>query len=512
MGGIVARVVGMILVGWVAVEAASQPVAGAAPGSTPCRHWFDGERPGAALTGAVRALAAAADQGLDPADYDAPGLAIRAATARSDEDRTRAVEVVEAAVRHYLGDLRGGRVSPDRRGLLVDAMPPPPDLDALVLAVATGEDLRIVSASIEPRHPAYARLGGALGRWRARAGAPEPPNVPMAPRVKPGTAWAIEEWDGAPALRARLAWLGDLDARTPGRDLTLADALRRFQERHGLAPDGVPGKQTVAALGVPASRRVKQIELAMERLRWLPTPGRRLVFVELPRAMLWALDLDGSGPDLSMALVVGAAPEHKTPLLASHITGVVFRPYWVPTPRIVHDEILPRERSKPGWLAVHGMEIVASMEEDAPTFAPSEANLAAVAQGRLTVRQRPGAKNDLGLLKFVVPNPSCIGLHGTPHRQLFNRQRRDRSHGCIRLEDPLGLAEWVLRGQDGWDRDRIDAATQLAHSSSVRLREPVDLAVTYATASVDPDGSEHFRDDIYGLDAELELLLTAPRR
>ena len=497
MQSVAARLVGVVLAGSVAGHAAAKP-----PGDTAPRSM-----PGESMLGALGVLAAASERGLDPADYDAPGLAARASAARSDEDRTLAVKAIEAAVRRFLGDLRGGRVDPGARGLLADAMPPPPDLDALVRAVAAGEDLRSIAASLEPRHPAYARLAAALARWRTRAAGPEPPGVSIAPRVKPGAAWDLEAWEGAPALRVRLAWLGEPDASaTPGA-LPLAEALRRFQARQGIAADGVPGVDTAAALAIPASRRVKQIELAMERLRWLPAPGRRLVYVEVPRAMLWALDLGRPGPDLSMRLVVGAAPEHATPMLASRITGVVFRPFWVPTNEIVREEILPRERSRPGWLAAHGMEIVASGDEDAVAFEPDEANLDAVARGRLTIRQRPGPRNDLGPVKFVVPNPSCIGLHGTPHQRLFDRPRRDRSHGCIRLEHPLALAEWVLRGQDGWDRARAEAAVQRDRPTGVRLREPVDLAVVYATASVDPDGTEHFRDDIYGLDAALEKVL-----
>jgi len=499
MSTVAGRFVSVVLAGSVAGLAAATP-----PG-----HGDASATVGRSMLSAVGVLAAASERGLDPADYDAPGLMARAAAARSDEERARAVEAIEAAVRRFLGDLGGGRVEPRARGLLVDGPPPPPDLDALVRAVAAGEDLRSIAASLEPRHPAYPRLAAALARWSARAAAPEPPGVPIAPRVKPGSAWDLEAWEGAPALRARLAWLGEPGASGSPDGLPLSEALRRFQARHGIGVDGVPGARTVAALGVPASRRVKQIELAMERLRWLPPPGRRLVHVEVPRAMLWALDLERPGLDIAIAmrLVVGAAPEHATPMLASRITIVVFRPFWMPTRQIVLEEILPRERSKPGWLAAHGMEIVASGEADAAVFEPDEANLDAVARGRLTIRQRPGPRNDLGPVKFVVPNPSCIRLHGTPYRRLFDRPRRDRSHGCVRLEDPMALAAWVLRGQDGWDRERAEAAIQRAVPTSVRLREPVDLAVTYATASVDPDGTEHFLDDIYGLDAALEKVL-----
>jgi L,D-transpeptidase YcbB len=459
------------------------------------------------LAAAVRVLAAAEEQGLDPADYDATGLAARLAAAHGEEERARAASEVERAVRSFLRDLQGGRVAPADRGVLVDEASASPDVDGPVRAVLAGEDLRRVAASLEPRLPAYGVLRAALPRWRTRAASPEPSPVPVVPKVKSTKGWDLEAWDGAPALRARLAWLGEPGAADePGRP-PLAEVLRRFQARHGVEVDGVPGIRTVAALNAPASRRVKQIELAMERLRWFPAPGRRLVFVEVPRARLWAFE-EGK-PVLTMRLVVGAAPQHETPMMASRITGVVFRPWWIPPMPIVREEILPKVQAKPEWLAAHGMEIVASVGDDAPALEPDEANLEAVARGKLTIRQRPGPRNDLGLVKFVVPNPACIGLHGTPYQRLFERPRRDRSHGCVRLEQPAELADWVLRDQDGWDRERIEAAIGYTRSTTVRLAEPIDVAVVYATASVDPDGTESFSEDIYGLDRKLERLLAA---
>jgi murein L,D-transpeptidase YcbB/YkuD len=481
---------------------------------------------------ALDVLASAAADGLDPSDYDAPGLAARARAATGPEERRRAAAEVDDAVLRFLSDLAGGRVDPTARGIVEDAPRAPADAAARARAALAIGDARQAAASLRPRHPAYARLAGALDRWRERARRPAPPPVPPAAKVRPG-----DPWEGTPALRARLAWLGDLppgpaagEASAPGaapeageapaadgaprtdagEDAgALLEALKRFQGRHGIAADGVPGRATVEALNVPASRRVRQIELAMERLRWLPDPGRRLVHVEVPRAVLRATDLSGRAPDIEMRVVVGQGPDHQTPMLASRITGVVFRPFWVPPPAIVREEILPLERSKPGWLAAHGMEIVADGDFDAPTFAHDEAALADVERGRLTLRQRPGPRNDLGAVKFVVPNPACIGLHGTPHRRLFERTRRDRSHGCIRLEDPVALADWLLAGQSGWDRKRIGAALRRAEPTGVRLLEPAALAVSYATASVDPDGSEHFAEDLYGLDAVLEAALAA---
>jgi murein L,D-transpeptidase YcbB/YkuD len=186
------------------------------------------------------------------------------------------------------------------------------------------------------------------------------------------------------------------------------------------------------------------------------------------------------------------------------VRSVIFRPYWIPSLRIVKEEIVPRARTHPGWLAAHGMEIVLRGDEDAGPLPPTETNLLLAAHGNLTIRQRPGPHNDLGSVKFVMPNPECIGLHGTPHPELFERPRRDRSHGCIRVEDPASLAEWALAEQSGWDRRHIVRAMERKGPTEVKLAEPLPVVVLYATASADPDGRVAFRDDLYGLDALLE--------
>ena len=462
---------------------------------------------------ALEVLAAAAEDGLDPADYDAAGLARRVREATGPGERHAAEAAVEGALLRFLADLAGGRVEPGARGLVEDAPAARlPDAERAGAALAAARP-REAAAALRPRLPAYARLAGALARWRDRARRPEPPPVPPVARVRPG-----EPWEGVPALRARLGWLGELATAAgpeggaggaPAYAGDVVAAVTRFQARHGLAADGVVGKGTVEALNVPAAGRVRQIELAMERLRWFPDPGARLVHVEVPRAVLEAVDLAAGGTALRMRVVVGRGPDRPTPLLATEITGVVFRPFWVPPPKILKEEILPAARRKPGWLEAHGMEVVASGETDAPPLPADEASLAEVERGRLTLRQRPGPRNDLGPVKFVVPNPACIGLHGTPHRRLFERPRRDRSHGCVRLEDPVALADWALAGADGWDAGRIERALARPEPTWVRLPAPVALAVSYATASADPDGTEHFTDDRYGLDAALDRLLSA---
>jgi len=477
--------------------------------------WFEDGRPLPALYAAVDVLGDAREEGLDPDDYVAELLADKAvAASRGDlpgRERGLLDSAVSAALLRYLSDVHRGRADPRRAGLAGPVAPKPMDRPRLLREARDANRLSELAWSLEPRYPGYARLREALDRYRALEEA-QLPEVSATPRPAPG-----EPWEGAAALRARLAAYGDLPAGeegggAPGRygdELVLG--VKRFQERHGLVADGVLGKRTVAAINVRPGERARQIELAMERYRWLPAPRRRALVVEVPGAELRALDLERGAEALEMRVVVGGAEEHQTPMFFGEVRGVVFRPYWNPPPHIVNEELLPRERSRPGWLAAHGMEIVPRGAEGAQPLPATPENLALVESGKLEIRQRPGPRNDLGSVKFVMPNPECIEMHGTPYRQLFERPRRDRSHGCIRVEDPASLAEWVLSEQPGWDRDRIARAMRSPRPTWVKLSAPVPVLVLYATASVGSDGRVTFREDLYGLDARLEAEVRGAR-
>jgi murein L,D-transpeptidase YcbB/YkuD len=186
---------------------------------------------------------------------------------------------------------------------------------------------------------------------------------------------------------------------------------------------------------------------------------------------------------------------------------VVFRPYWNPPPSIVRAEIVPAARDDPSYLESHDMEIVASGADDAEELPATPENLEALLAGRLYVRQKPGPGNALGLAKFIFPNHESVYMHGTPAPALFGRARRDFSHGCIRVEDPLALAAWVLRDQPGWTRERIEAAMGADRPTRVDLKQPLDVVLFYDTVHVNSEGVVFFVDDIYGDDAKLDAAL-----
>jgi murein L,D-transpeptidase YcbB/YkuD len=478
--------------------------------------WFAGEAAHPALADALGTLAQVGTQGLNPADYDAEPMArkweaVGAGAATSPTARAFFDVALTVAAMRVLSSVHEGRVDPRLVGFDYDVSAKRLDLAAALRSTRDAGGLPAAIAAAEPQFPVYHRLVKALADYRAMAAAGEPEPVPaLAPRqrkVEPGQPWA-----GTAALAARLRILGDLPAEAPVPETAyagpLVDAVKRFQGRHTLEPDGIIGSGTIEALNVPAAVRVRQIEMALERERWLPEMRKEPhVFVNVPLFRLWAYDPGRPDEPLRMNVVVGKTLEHKTPIFVEEMEYVIFRPYWSPPPSILRSEIVPTARRDPSYLERQNMEIVASGDEGAPALPATPENLDEVVAGRLFVRQKPGEKNSLGLAKFIFPNSQNVYMHGTPAQSLFARARRDFSHGCIRLEDPAGLAEWVLRDAPEWTRARIDAAMRAPRPTQVNLKKRLTVFLFYDTAYVDSKGVVYFADDHYGHDAQLEKAL-----
>lgn len=483
--------------------------------------WFTsaGARP--ELASALAQLAAAPSRGLDPRDYATAWLAgeIRAiADGKADPARVARADVgVTGALLAYLADLHDGRVPPSASAFRIEARDAPFDTVELLRDALARGGIAEAIASAAPPLPAYARLEATLGRYRALAALPWPP-LPGpqrgATKVMPGSPYA-----GADALRGRLRLLGDLDPDAPPAageryDATLVVAVQRFQARHGLVEDGVLGRDTKRELDVSPERRVRQIELSLERLRWLSRlrPGP-VVAINVPSYRLWAFDapLAAGASPLAMRVIVGqAAAALRTPIFASAMRAIEFSPYWNVPRSILRNEILPRLGHDPRYLEREEMEIVPVADGAAtPTSRVDAATLARLARGELRIRQRPGPRNALGGIKFVLPNAMSIYLHGTPAQELFRRSRRDVSHGCIRVEEPLALARFVLRGRPEWTAERMREAMTAGEPVTVALPEPIPVLIFYTTAIVDGTGRALFLPDVYGYDARLERALRA---
>lgn len=489
--------------------------------------WLDtADRPTPAARDALAVLNDAAAEGLDPTDYRAAPLSALAETLSSSSPSTpREIASFEAGVSlgllRYLRQMHRGRVEPRAIGFLLNLPKDEHDYAALVREAALDHRVKEVIASITPPLVQYRLLRSVLHRYRelaraeGRSLAPLP--APPARSLKPG-----ESGVGLDLLRARLIALGDLSMgaappESPDRyEGDLVEGVRRFQQRHGLEGDGVLGKSTWAALQVPLSFRLRQIELSMERMRWLPHLGERpFIAVNIPMFRLWGWDkvpLSGA-PLFEMGVIVGKALNTRTPVFLEEMEYLIFRPYWNVPKSILQKEILPILHRDPGYLARQDMEIVDGQGDDARKVPATATNVDRLARGELRLRQRPGPKNALGDVKFMFPNDENVYLHSTPAPELFGRARRDFSHGCVRVENPLLLAEWALNDQPSWTRERIQEAMKGPPSQRVPLTRRVRVVLYYVTAAVMPnDGAIHFAADIYNQDPRLDRALSAATR
>jgi L,D-transpeptidase YcbB len=465
--------------------------------------WVAGGRLSAPAEGVARIVARASTEGLDGRRYriDLAPPAVAAAfngAPASDADAVQDVQLTYVFLK-YAADLNGC-FDPKAAGPFWLTQPRSRELASWLEQALQSGETREAFAALSPSHPVYQGLKTALGRYR---------------RIERDGGWdflpsrqALRRSRRGPMaapLRKRLAAEGDLvpAAAASGDvyDAALADAVKRFQRRHGLAPSGVVDADTLAELNVPVEVRIRQIELNLERWRWLPGElGRRYVVVNVPSFQLAAYD--GERAALTMKVVTGK-PDSPTPVLGNDMTTVVFSPYWNVPSTIAEDEIIPAVLRDPRYLQRHHLELVSGERRVGP---------AALRRGDVQIRQRPGASNALGLVKFVFPNAFCVYLHDTPDDALFARTPRAFSHGCIRVEQPMALARWVLSGLRQWTPAAIAAAMRGGRERSLALPEPIPVYVTYETVGLGEDGTVFFWPDVYGHDRAQLPFLPAPAR
>lgn len=486
-----------------AVERDAAPPAQAAPAQSTLPWLDDGATP---ARRAVELLRNAPADGLDPAAYGAEELARRLDGPLDGQGAAAFERDLDSSMSRFLNDVHTGRVDAGYRASDRTAS----DFDPhrlLAAAYRNGRLDQVVGAAAPPL-ALYRRVKQSLAQYRELARLyPEWPALPAVPGrgIAAGAPYA-----GAAMLRQRLQLLSDLDPEADvatGSDSVyteeLAAAVKRFQARHGLAPDGVLGPDTLDALAVPLTQRVAQLALTLERLRWLPPLARgRVVAVNLPAYRLWAFDTThgAAEPVLEMRVIVGTALTTQTPLFVGRMQYLEINPYWNVPHSIAAGEIAPKLASDPGYLRRNDMELVSAA---GAIVAETPGAPAALRAGTLRVRQRPGHGNVLGALKFAMPNPMNIYLHSTSAQALFDRTRRDLSHGCIRVEQPVDLAQFVLADPLRWDRAALQAAIDGGRTRTVALATPVPVVLFYATALADSEGHTLFAQDIYRLDDAL---------
>ncbi len=472
--------------------------------------WVRGHQPTRQAVALAQLFAMSAGKGLNPEDYDAAQCPYRLAALPHASAREVAMfdTAMTVSAMRYISDLHVGRVNPAHFIFGVDIGAKKYELaHFLAQQVVAAADVPAALAGIEPDGAQYKGVEKALGAYRQFA----QETAGMAPLPVPASALSPgAPYVGAAALAARLRLLGDMeeDGATATRTYTaaLAAGVRSFQGRHGLPTDGRLTPQTVAALNVPLAVRVRQMEDTLERWRWLaPEYQAASIVVNIPEYTLRAYGEDHQ-PAFEMKVVVGDSDQddRKTPVIAKEMRYLVFRPFWVVTPTIIKKEIVPHVEDSKSYIADKNFEVV-----DRRTGKPVEDwSVEGMAKGRYMVREKPGPQNSLGLVKFIFPNKLNIYLHSTPAVQLFDRSKRDFSHGCIRLQDAEKLADWVLADQPKWTPDAIhDAMENGEDNKTVLLSHPLPVLIFYATARVADDGKVHFFKDIYGYDADMEAVL-----
>ena len=447
-------------------------------------------------------IRSAAAHGLEPEQSDEQHLTqAEQALARADED-DRPRRLAEYDIRLTTAMLRVGRdvalgrTAPAQVDRRWKARRQSPDFPG-ALARAVDGDLDSWLSTLAPAHAEYGELQKGLAQLEAqeeRGGWP----------VVPATTFKIGETNPAVRqLRQRLAASGDLDVAQAQQesvyDDALKEAVRKFQERHGLTPDGLAGRPTIAAMNVPLQERVRQLRLNLDRWRWMPDDlGDRHLFVNIPS---FDLRVREQRTDvLSMRVVVGK-PGNETPIFSGEMETVVFSPYWNIPDTIVEGETAPAIARDPDYIRRNNLEILRITRSGAQRLDPDDVNWDNPEELRqLAFRQRPGPGNALGHVKFLFPNPYSVYLHDTPADRLFSRQGRAFSHGCVRVEEPKALAEYVLRNDPAWTSEKIDRAMHSGDEQHVRLPAKLPVHIAYFTAWPDGSGGVRFHPDIYRLD------------
>jgi len=473
--------------------------------------WIQGNQATSQARALIEVLRQADSKGLRSEDYDADRWETRLQELNQSSAAARFDAALTICTMRYVSDLRVGRVNPRHFKFGINVERKKYDLAQFVRdRLANGGDVKAALDDIEPPFPGYKRTQAALQSYLKLMHEDDGEKLPdITQAIDPG-----KEYAGIARLTRLLRLLGDLpaSAEVPSGSIyqgSLIDAVKNFQSRHGLAPDGRLGPQTVKLLNVPVSSRVEQLRLTLERWRWVPNEfPQPPVVVNIPEFRLRAYASDGSIA-LSTNVVVGKAYRHETPVFEDEMRYVVFRPYWNVPPGIQRSEIVPAIQRNRDYAAKNNYEVVTPGGQVVTSGEISDDLLQQLRAGKLVIRQKPGPTNALGLVKFIFPNEHNVYLHSTPAQQLFSRSRRDFSHGCIRVEKADELAAWALAiNNKEWTLEKVRATMEGQQDDvQVNLAKPIPVLILYATAIVDEKGVAHFFEDLYGHDSELEKVL-----
>lgn len=454
-------------------------------------------------------LASTDGDGLLPEDYHLTALK----TAFADPDwrhaspEKRADLEIEATGAYItaLVQLARGKVDPEGLDPVWNFDPTAIDAQQGMAILESSIDERSVDQVFDmarPQNPLYAKLRDALAQLRASAASGGWPGVPEGPTLKPGMKDPRVE-----ALRARLVAGGYLDATLAHGSLydsPLTDAVKRFQADQYLDADGSVGADTLASLNVPVQARIDQVRVNLERARWL-LHSLQGTFVVVDVAG-YKISFYRDGQPVWKSRVQVGKPYRSTPIFRSQITYVTFNPTWTVPPTILKNDMLPKIRNNPGYLAANRIRV---LDSSGNTLSPASVNWAS--PRGITLRQDAGPGNSLGQVVIRFPNSFAVYLHDTPHQEMFSRAKRDTSSGCIRVEHPLDLVQLLFNDDQKWNRDAIDQRIATGKTQNVTLPTAVPVLLAYWTVDIGDDGKLAYKPDVYQRDPALLKALDKPQ-
>ena len=461
--------------------------------------WYTDSRLSRHGTAVLAALAAAEDHGLNPALYGMPQLADRVRAASGDGQADAELALTRAYL-EYAADIASGVIDNPRQvgRMFRDAARTPPA--QLLDGIAAAPDAAAYLAKLPVDTRRYNDLKAALAKYRQIERSGGWAAISKGPPIKAGF-----RGPRVAEIKRRLLVTGDLKALGDAEayDDALVAAVRAFQARHGLAADGNSGADTLAAMNVPVAQRIDQLLINLERRRWLAGHlGPRYLYLNIADNELKIVENDHT---IHVARVIVGQPYQQTPIFSAMMTQIEINPYWNVPRSIAVNEMLPSIRRNPGYLSRNGYMLLTRSGDNTSAVNPNAVDWSQIGRGNFPyyIRQVPGANNSLGSLLFRLPNPHNVYLHDTPAKNLFDRDARFFSHGCMRVENPMKMALLLLAGQDGgaWTEARINSIIATRALTVVPLKRPLLVHVTYLTAWAEHDGSVQFRRDPYHRDA-----------
>jgi len=452
-----------------------------------------------------------ADHGLNPADYNTGRLhelvALQerspSAELEAEEDILLTENLLRYGYHRRFGKIKASSLDPDinfRREVFHD-QPPAVTIEQALDASSLADFIQMVA----PSGPVYRHLQTALGHYRDIAVAGGWPVVAEGPTLRKG-----DRGKRVASIRQRLSATGDLpagaDTMSQEFDDDLKLAVKIFQARHSLDDDGIVGKQTIEAMNVAVEDRIQQLRISLERLRWVnQEAAETLVAVNIAgyRVFFYQNGL----LEWSTRAMVGKH-YRKTPVFRGDMAYLEFNPTWTIPPGILRNDTLPAIKRDPNYLASKNIRVI---DRNGKFVDPNTVDWNQYSKGvPYTLRQDPGANNSLGTVKFIFPNEHFVFLHDTPHRELFTHSQRAFSSGCIRVEDPLKLAELVLADPEKYPRSELESIVASRKTQRINLSPKVPVVIVYLTASVNPDGRVRFYKDIYDRDPKVLEALNGP--